>query len=141
MASGTFPYSYTAAQYAPGQPYVPPIKYPYGAPALSVSTPAPSAGTKLTTSTAPRTQEQSYNNFLWKQPYTGPRDSIVPAEPQAQNESTPSKDGTESMRKTDGVLTSTTINHNVVPLIKVLPNDNPAPTSPTESVMALKLYT
>jgi hypothetical protein len=35
MASGTFPYAYTAAQYTPGQPaYVPPVKYPYGAPAM-----------------------------------------------------------------------------------------------------------
>jgi hypothetical protein len=144
MASGTFPYPYTAAQYAAGQPYVPPIKYPYGAPALSVSTPAassPSAGTKPTSSTAPQTQEQSYNNFLWKQPYTGPRDSTAPAEPQAQNESTPSNDRPGSTLKTDEVLTSTANNDDIVPPTEVPPNDNPAPTSSTESVTALKLHT
>jgi hypothetical protein len=141
MASGTFPYPYTAAQYAPGQPYVPPIKYPYGAPALSVSTPAassPSPGTKPTSSTTPQTQEQSYNSFLWKQPYTGPRDSTAPAEPQAQNESTPSNDGPEPTRKTDEV--STTNNDDIVPPNEVLPYDNSALTSATENVTALTLH-
>jgi hypothetical protein len=136
MASGTFPYPYTAAQNAPGQPYVPPIKYPYGAPALSVPTLAAlssSAGTKPTSSTAPQTQEQSYNSFLWKQPYTGPRDSTAPAEPQAQNESTRLNDGPESTRKTDEVLTSTANNDDIVLPTEVPPNDNPAPTSSTES--------
>ena len=117
-ASGTFPYPYTAAQYVPGQPYVPPIKYPYGAPALSVSTlnaSSPSAGTKPTSSTAP-------------------------AEPQAQNESKPSNDGPASTQKTDEVLTSTSSN-DIVPATEVPPNDKPAPTSSTESVTALKLGT
>ena len=144
MASGTFPYPYTAAQYAPGQPYVAPIKYPYGAPALPVSTPtasSPSAGAKPTSFTAAQTQEQSYNNFLWKQPYTGPRDSTTPAEPQAQSESTPSNDAPESTRKTDEVLTSTTNNDDIVPPTEVPLTDNPAPSSSAEGVTALKLHT
>jgi hypothetical protein len=145
MASGTFPYPYTAAQYAPGQPaYVPPIKYPYGAPANPVSTPAassPSTGTKLMSSTAAQTQEQPYNSFLWKQPYTGPRDSTAPAEPQAQSESTLSNDAPESTRKTDEVLTSTTNNDDIVLPTEVPPTENPAPTSSTEGGTALKLHT
>jgi hypothetical protein len=142
MASGTFPYPYTAAQYAPGQPYVAPIKYPYGAPALPVSTPtasSPAAG--ATSSTAAQTQEQSYNNFLWKQPYTGPRDSTTAAEPQAQSESTPSNDAPESTRKTDEVLTSTTNNDDIVPPTEVPLTDNPAPSSSAKGVTALKLHT
>jgi hypothetical protein len=146
--SGTFPYPYTPAQYTPGQPaYVPPIKYPYGAPANpAVSTPAASssssAGTKPTSSTAAQTQEQAYNSFLWKQPYTGPRDSTAPAEePQAQSESTLSDDAPESTRKTDEVLTSTTNNDDIVPPTEVAPTDNPAPTSSIEGVTALKSQT
>lgn len=150
MASGTFPYPYTPAQYAPGQPaYVPPIKYPYGAPANPVSTPAASsssAGTKPTPSTAAQTQEQPYNSFQWKQPYTGPRDSTAPAEPEAQSESRPSNDAPEPTRKMDEILTSTTNNDdtvspNVVPPTEVPPTDDSAPTSSTESVTALKLHT
>jgi hypothetical protein len=145
VASGTFPYPYTAAQYTPGQPaYVPPIKYPYGAPANTVSTPAaslPSAGTKPTSSTAAQTQDQLYNSFLWKQPYTGPRDSTALAEPRAQSESTPSNDAPESTRKTDEVLTSTTNNDDIVPPTEVPPTENPAPTSSTEGVTVLKLHT
>jgi hypothetical protein len=141
MASGTFPYPYTAAQYAVGQStYVPPIKYPYGAPANPVSAPAvlsPSAGTIPTSST----QEQPYNSFLWKQPYTGPRDSTAPAESQAQSESTSSNDAPESTRKADEVLTSSTSNDDIVPPTEVPPTDNPAPTSCTEDVMTLKLHT
>ena len=141
-ASGTFPYPYTAAQYAPGQPYVPPIKYPYGAPAVSMSTPtapSPSAETKPTSFTAAQAQEQLYNNFSWKQPYTGPRDSTVPAEPQAQSESTLSNDTPESTRKTDEVFTSTTNIDNIVPLTEIPSTDNPV--SSTEGVTALKLHT
>lgn len=145
MASGTFPYPYTAAQYVPGQPaYVPPIKYPYGAPANPVSMPAalsPSAGTKPTSSTAAQTQEQAYNSFLWKLPYTGPRDSTAPAEPQAQSESTPSNDAPGSTQKMDEVLASTTNNDDVVPPTEVPPTDNPAPTCSTEGVTALKSHT
>lgn len=150
MASGTFPYPYTPAQYAPGQPaYVPPIKYPYGAPANPVSTPAASsssAGTKPTPSTAAQTQEQPYNSFQWKQPYTGPRDSTAPAEPEEQSESRPSNDAPEPTRKMDEVLTSTTNNDdtvspNAVPPTEVPPTDDSAPTSSTESVTALKLHT
>jgi hypothetical protein len=137
MASGTFPYPYTAAQYGAG--YVPPIKYPYGAPA--VSTPAassPSAGT--TAAQTAQTQEQPYNGFLWKQPYTGPRDS-APAESQAQSESTPSNDAPESTRKTDEVLTPTTNGDDIVPPTEASPTDNPAPTSSTEDLTALELHT
>lgn len=141
MASGTFPYPYTAAQYAVGQStYVPPIKYPYGAPANPTSAPAelsPSAGTKPTTST----QEQPYNSFLWKQPYTGPRDSTAPAESQAPSESTSSNDAPESTRKADEVLTSSTSNDDIVPPTEVPTTDNPAPTSCTEDVTTLKLHT
>jgi hypothetical protein len=131
MASGTFPYPYTAAQYTPGQPYVAPIKYPYGAPALSGSAPAassPSAVTKPMSSTTAQTQEQLYNSFQWKQPYTGPRDSTAQVEPQSQSESTPSNDEPESARKADEVLTSTTNNDDIVPT-EVPPADNPTPTS------------
>lgn len=139
MASGTFPYPY-----APGQSaYVPPIKYPYGAPAVSVSTPAassPSTGTKPTSPTASQTQEHPYNSFLWKQPYTGPRDSTAPAEPQAQSDSTPSNDAPESTQKTDEVLVSTTNGDYIVPPIEVPPTDNPAPTSFTSGKTALKLH-
>ena len=143
MASGTFPYpSYTAAQYAPGQPaYVPPIKYPYGAPAVPVSTPvvsSPSAGTPPS-STAAQTQEQPYNGLLWKQPYTGPRESTAPAEPQAQSEPTPPNDAPESTRKAEEVLTSTT-NNDVVSPTEVHATDNSVPTS-TEGVTALKSHT
>ena len=149
MTSGTFPYPYTPAQYTPGQPaYVPPIKYPYGAPANPGSTPAassPSTGTKPTSSTA-QTQEQAYNSFLWKQPYTGPRDSTAPAEePQAQSESTPSNDASESTRKTDEALTTKKNHDDIVPPTDaptdVPPTDNPALTCSNEGVTALKLHT
>jgi hypothetical protein len=146
MASGTFPYPYTPTQYAPGQPaYVPPIKYPYGAPAVSTPAPSsPSAGIKPTSSTTAQTQEQPYNGFLWKQPYTGPRDSTAPAvaaEPQSQSESTPSNDAPESTRKTDEVLTLATTNDDIVPPTEAPLTDNPAPASFTEGVTALKLHT
>ena len=149
MGSGTFPYPYTPAQYTPGQPaYVPPIKYPYGAPANHVSTPAttsPSPGTKPISSTVSQTQEQPYNSFLWKQPYTGPRDSSAPAEPQAHSESTPSNNAPESTQKTDEVPTSTTNNNDIdppieVPPTEVSPTDNPSPTCSTGGT-ALKLHT
>ena len=101
MASGTFPYPYTAVQFSTGQAtYVPPIKYPYGAPVLPTSTPAPAASassagatTDPSTSTT-QTPEPVYNGIQiqWKQPYTGPRDPTPAAEPQAQNESPPSAD-------------------------------------------------
>ena len=144
MTPGTFPYPYTPTQYTPGQPaYVAPIKYPYGAPANPVSTPAassPPTETKPTSSTAAQTQEQPYNSFLWKQPYTGPRDSTAPAEPQAQSESAPSNDAPGSTRKTDEILTSTTNNDDAAPPPEV-PPDNPAPTCSTEGGAALKLHT
>ncbi|KAF8493735.1 JmjC domain, hydroxylase-domain-containing protein [Russula emetica] len=140
MASGTFPYPYTAAQYGAG--YVPPIKYPYGAPAVSMpAASSPSAGTKPTSSTAAQTQEQPYNSLLWKQPYTGPRDSTAPTEPQAQSESTPSNDAPESTRKTDEVLTPTTNGDDIVPPTEASPTDNSAPTSSTEDLTAVKLHT
>ncbi len=140
MASGTFPYPYTATQYTPasGQPaYVPPIKYPYGAPALSVSTlaaPPPSAGTTPTSSTAQTQERPPYNVFMWKQPYTGPCDSTAPAESQEQSEPT-SNDAQESTRNTDEVVTSTMNSDDTVPP-KVPPIDNPDPTASTEGATA-----
>lgn len=137
MASGTFPYPYASGQSA----YVPPIKYPYGAPAVSVSTPAassPPTGTKPTSPTASQIQEHPYNSFLWKQPYTGPRDPTAPVEPQAQSDSTPPNDAPESTRKTDEVLISTTNGDDIVPPTEVPPNLTP--TSSTSGETALKLH-
>jgi len=110
MASGTFPYPYTAVQFSTGQAtYVPPIKYPYGAPVLPTSsTPAAStspagAATDPSTSTT-QTPEPAYNGIQWKQPYTGPRDPTPAAEVQAQNESSPSADA-EAHQSTQNPIT------------------------------------
>ncbi len=93
-ASGTFAYPYTGVQYSTGQSaYVaPPIKYPYGAPALPTAASSPSVGTKSASSSAETQKEQAYNGILWKRPYTGPRDSTTPVDSQAQNESPPPAD-------------------------------------------------
>lgn len=130
MASGTFPYAYTAAQYTPGQPaYVPPIKYPYGAPALPVAMPAvsPPPTGATSTSSAAQTQERPYT---WKRPYEGPRDLTPAVESQVQGESTPSKNADESTKIPDEVVTSVT-NGNIVPSL-----DKPAPTPSTAGVTA-----
>jgi hypothetical protein len=132
MASGTFPYPYTAAQYAPGQSaYVPPIKYPYGAPALPVAMaavpPSPTGATPMPPAT--QTQERPYNGILWKRPYTGPQDPTSAAEPQVPSESTPSNDAQESTQNSDEVVASTTNGDSIVP-----PTDSPIPTSSTAGV-------
>lgn len=95
-ASGTFPYPYAPVSYTAGpSTYVAPIKYPYGAPALPVATPAvspPPAVAAPTSSTATaQAQERPYNDIQWKQPYVGPCDLTPSVEQQVlQNESTPS---------------------------------------------------
>lgn len=131
LASGTFPYPYTAVQYSTGQSaYVPPVKYPYGAPALPTAS-TPAAGT-TTNSSATQPQEQVYNDIQWKRPYTGPRDPHAAAEPQVQNESTPSADANESRQSSggaDSVEPSTNDSNNSAP-----PTDDPAPTSSTTGV-------
>jgi len=132
VASGTFPYPYTAAQFAPGQSaYVPPIKYPYGAPAIPVTVPAvspPPTGPTPMSSTAQTQEERPYK---WKRPYTGPQDPTSAVEPQVHSESTPSNDAHESKQNPDEVVTSITNGDNVVPA-----TDNPAPTSSTAGVTA-----
>ena len=144
VASGTFPYPYTAVQFSTGQAtYVPPIKYPYGAPALPTSTPAAStspagATTDPSTSTT-QAQERTHNGiqWQWKQPYTGPRDPTPAAEPQAQNESPPSADADahELMQNPitdDSVESSTTDGDKAAPF-----TDDPVPsTSSTTGVTA-----
>jgi hypothetical protein len=88
VTSGTFAYPY---QYTPGQPeYVSPqIKYPYGAPALSVPTPSPSSPSAGVTSTTSAVQERQYNGMQWKESYiVGSRDPNPAAETQAQESST-----------------------------------------------------
>ena len=123
MASGTFPYAYTAAQYTPGQPaYVPPVKYPYGAPAMpAVSSPSTGA------SSTAQTQERQYSGILWKRPYEGPRDPTPAVERQVQSESTRANDANESTQIPDKVVTSSDI---------VPSTDKPAPTSSTAGVTA-----
>ncbi|KAH9986867.1 JmjC domain, hydroxylase-domain-containing protein [Russula vinacea] len=135
MASGTFPYPYTAAQYAPGQSaYVPPIKYPYGAPALSVAMPAvspsPTGATPMasTTQTQER-QERPYNGILWKRPYTGPQDPTSVVEPQVPSEFTPSNDAQESTQSSEEVVALTTNGDSII-----APTDSPVPTSSTAGV-------
>ncbi|KAH8981101.1 JmjC domain, hydroxylase-domain-containing protein [Lactarius hatsudake] len=93
-ASGTFAYPYTGVQYSTGQSaYVaPPIKYPYGAPALPAATSSPSVGAKSALSNVETQKEQTYNGILWKRPYTGPRDSTTPVDSQAPNEPSPPAD-------------------------------------------------
>jgi len=137
MASGTFPYPYTAVQYSAGQStYVPPIRYPYGAPAFPMSTPAgstPPAGATTNPSTA-QAQERTYNDIQWRQPYAGPRQPTPPAEPQAQSEPAPSADAHEPTQNLDGVESvesSTSDSGNVTP-----PTDGPAPTSSTTGITA-----
>lgn len=126
MASGTFPYAYTAAQYTPGQPaYVPPVKYPYGAPAMPAVS-SPSAGATPTSSTA-QTQERPYSGIQWKRPYEGPRDSTPAVEPQSQSESTGANAADESTQIPNKVVTSSDI---------VPSTDKPAPTSSTAGVTA-----
>ena len=130
MTSGTFPYAYTAAQYTPGQPaYVPPIKYPYGAPALPVAmqavSPPPTGATS--TSSAAQTQERPYT---WKRPYEGPRDPTPAVEPQVQGGSMPSKNADESTQVPDEVVTLVT-NGDIVPS-----PDKLAPTPSTAGVTA-----
>ena len=99
VTSGTFAYPYAGVQYTPGHSaYVPPpIKYPYGAPTLPGATPSSSSppdGITSTSSTV-QAQERPYDGIQWKQPYTGPHDPTLAAEPQAQ-ESTSSTDVKES---------------------------------------------
>lgn len=135
MASGTFPYPYTAAQYAPGQSaYVPPIKYPYGAPALSVAMPAVSPSPTGATPMAPTTQtqerqERPYNGILWKRPYTGPQDPTSVVEPQVPSEFTPSNDAQESTQSSEEVVALTTNGDSII-----APTDSPVPTSSTAGV-------
>jgi hypothetical protein len=135
MASGTFPYPYTAAQYTPGQPaYAPPVKYPYGAPALTVAgpgVPPPPTGVTPMSSTAQSQEERPYNGIQWKRPYTGPHDPTSAVEAQVQSDSTPSNEAHESTQKPDEVATSITKSDNVDP-----PTDNPAPTCFTEGEAA-----
>jgi hypothetical protein len=135
LASGTFPYPYTAVQYSTGtgqSPHVPPLKYPYGAPALSsaASTAAPAAPAMVETPPTAPAQEQTYNGIQWKQPYTGPRDPPSAVEPQGQqNESSPSVDTNESMQSSggvDSVESSTNDSNNPTP-----PIDDLVPTSST----------
>ena len=126
MASGTFPYAYSAAQYTPGQPaYVPPVKYPYGAPAMPAVS-SPPTGATPTSSTA-QTQERQYSGILWKRPYEGPRDHTPAVERQVQSESTRANDANESTQIPDKVVTSSGI---------VPSTDKPAPTSSTAGVTA-----
>ena len=106
-ASGTFAYPYTGVQYSTGQStYVaPPIKYPYGAPALPTSTSSSSSVGVKSASPSEQTQnERTYNGIHWKQPYTGPRDSSTPVELQAQNEPAPSTDQQTPTPATDKVI-------------------------------------
>jgi hypothetical protein len=93
-ASGTFAYPYTGVQYSTGQSaYVaPPIKYPYGAPALPTATSSSSVEAKSASPSEQTQKERTYNGIHWKQPYTGPRDSSTPVELQAQNEPSSSTD-------------------------------------------------
>lgn len=97
-ASGTFAYPYTGVQYSTGQSaYVaPPIKYPYGAPALPTATSSSSVEAKSASPSEQTQNERTYNGIHWKQPYTGPRDSSAPvelqAQAQAQNEPSSSTD-------------------------------------------------
>ena len=127
LASGTFPYPYTAVQYSTGQSaYVPPMKYPYGAPALPSDVPAPAAGTTESPSAA-ESQERTYGDIQWKQPYTGPCDPPSAAEPQAQNRSAPSADANESRQNSDGVesIESSANNSNNA----VTSTDDPVPST------------
>jgi hypothetical protein len=134
MASGTFPYPYTAVQFSTAQSaYVPPSKYPYGAPALAAaSTPAAGSTTNACTAQAP---ERTYNGIQWERPHTAPCDPAFAAEPQAQNESTPSPsvDADELKQgsaRVDSVESSTTNDsNNAAP-----PTDDPVPTSSTTSM-------
>ena len=135
MASGTFPYPYTAAQYAPGQSaYVPPIKYPYGAPAISVAMPAASPSPRGTTPMTPPTQtherrERPYNGIMWKRPYTGPQDPTSVVEPEVPSDSTPSNNAQEPTQISDEVVGSATNGDNIA-----TPTDSPVPTSSTAGV-------
>ena len=130
LASGTYPYPYTTVQYSTGQSgYVPPIKYPYGAPVTPTAS-TPPAGTTTTSSTA-QPQEWTYNDIQWKRPYTGPRDSPS-AEPQAQNESTLSADANELRQGpcgADSVESLTNDSNHSAPS-----TDDPALTSSTTGV-------
>ncbi|KAF8263606.1 JmjC domain, hydroxylase-domain-containing protein, partial [Lactarius quietus] len=93
-ASGTFAYPYTGIQYSTGQSaYVaPPIKYPYGAPALPTTASSSSVGSKSAPPSEQTQNERTYNGIHWKQPYTGPRESSTPVESQAQIEPLSSAD-------------------------------------------------
>jgi len=128
LPSGTFPYPYTAVQYSTGQSaYAPPVKYPYGAPALPTASTS-DAGTTTNPSVA-QPEERIYNDIQWKRPYTGPRDPPSAAESQAQNESTPLADADELRQSSGGVDSvepSTNDSNNSAPS-----TDGPAPTSST----------
>jgi hypothetical protein len=130
LASGTFPYPYTAVQYSTGQSaYVPPVKYPYGAPALPTASTS-DAGT-TTSPSAAQPEEWNYNDIQWKRPYTGPCAPSA-AESQVQNESAPSAEGNELKQSADGadsVESSTNDVNNSAPFA-----EDPAPTSSTTGV-------
>jgi len=133
VTPGTFPYPYTAVQYSPMQSsaFGPPIKYPYGAPALpaapstvtSTSTSAVSSPLTRAASSTPtptplgaqvEEQRQPYNDIQWKKPYTGPRPKsrspTLAAESQSQvqnGSTTPSgeadaNESTLAQKPTDG---------------------------------------
>ena len=144
IASGTFPYPYTAVQFSAGQAsYVPPIKYPYGAPVLPTSTPAASTSSAEATTDPSASltqeqeqeqeQEQAYNDLQWKQPYTGPRDPTPAAELQAQDESPDAHELMQAPVTVDSVESSTTTDGD-----KVAPStDDPVlSTSSTTGVTA-----
>jgi len=137
MASGTFPYPYTAVPYAAGQSYVPPIKYPYGAPAVTAPTSDGSSQPAGVTpvSSAAQAQEGPYNCAIqWKQPYKGPRGSTSAAQPQAevQNQSTPSADADDSTQNQGGVESSITDSESAAPSTSdSIPASTTTTTTPT----------
>jgi hypothetical protein len=138
VASGTFPYPYTAVQFSTGQAtYVPPIKYPYGAPALPTSTSSAGATTDPSTSTS-QAQERAYNSvqWQWKQPYTGPSDPTLAAEPRAPNEPPPSADVdahelTQNPITNDSAESSTTDADKAAPLTDALVTSTSSTTGVT----------
>ena len=134
-ASGTFAYPYTGVQYSTGQSaYVaPPIKYPYGAPAIPTASSPPAVGAKSASSSEQTQTERTYNGIHWKQPYTGPRDSSTPVDLQTQNEPLPSADRQTHSPAPDKV---------VLPLSDsgdVAPGDHSVPSSASEPQDALRM--
>lgn len=128
-ASGTFAYPYTGVQYSAGQSaYVaPPIKYPYGAPALPTAASPPSVRAKSASPSEQTQNERAYNGIHWKRPYTGPRDPSTSVELQAPNELLPSADRQTTTPAPDTVLNPLTDSSDVAPS-----GDHSVPSSASE---------